>query len=132
MSLTLVLGRSVAVNAAGRSIEACSQVDPDTMFPDETLPNDADEVQIAKAVCGGCGLRDLCGEAAIARREAWGVWGGMTVKEREALRRRRNRAVQRNREAAEARRIAAIAAAAAEETRAAEWAEQMQLFEVSA
>lgn len=37
------------------------------------LPED---IARAKAVCGGCSVRSDCRDAAIAREEPWGVWGG--------------------------------------------------------
>lgn len=30
----------------------------------------------AKAICNLCGIREACLEAALERREPWGVWGG--------------------------------------------------------
>ena len=35
-----------------------------------------DDIARAKAFCGGCVVREACLEAAIERREPWGVWGG--------------------------------------------------------
>jgi hypothetical protein len=45
----------------------------------------------AKAVCHSCPVEDICLEYALAQREDYGVWGGMSEKERKALRRRRFR-----------------------------------------
>ena len=38
----------------------------------------------AKAVCDGCPVRSECLDYAIANREPFGVWGGMTTRERVA------------------------------------------------
>jgi WhiB family redox-sensing transcriptional regulator len=35
-----------------------------------------DDIARAKAFCAGCAVRDDCLQAAVARREPWGVWGG--------------------------------------------------------
>ena len=35
-----------------------------------------DDIAAAKAFCGACPVRDACLDAALARREPWGVWGG--------------------------------------------------------
>jgi WhiB family transcriptional regulator, redox-sensing transcriptional regulator len=34
------------------------------------------DVEIAKALCQDCPVRDLCLSGALERREPWGVWGG--------------------------------------------------------
>ncbi len=35
-----------------------------------------DDIAAAKAFCAGCPVRDNCLDAALTRREPWGVWGG--------------------------------------------------------
>lgn len=35
-----------------------------------------DDIDRARAFCGGCVVRSECFEGAVARREPWGVWGG--------------------------------------------------------
>jgi WhiB family redox-sensing transcriptional regulator len=42
-----------------------------------------------KAVCGGCPVTAECLAEALDNRIEWGVWGGMTERERRALLRRR-------------------------------------------
>ncbi|MFI2608338.1 WhiB family transcriptional regulator [Kitasatospora sp. NPDC018619] len=41
--------------------------------------------EAAKAVCAGCELRVECRRHALAAREPYGVWGGLTEDERRAL-----------------------------------------------
>lgn len=36
----------------------------------------------AKAVCAGCGVIDACRRFALTANEPFGVWGGMTARER--------------------------------------------------
>ncbi len=35
-----------------------------------------DDIAAAKVFCAGCPVRDNCLDAALTRREPWGVWGG--------------------------------------------------------
>ncbi|MFJ3229771.1 WhiB family transcriptional regulator [Streptomyces sp. NPDC086787] len=56
--------------------------DPDAYFTDGLRPGQA------RVLCTGCGYVELCGAYALERPELWGVWGGTTRREREALRRR--------------------------------------------
>lgn len=60
---------------------ACAVADVD-MYPDA---NDAVGIARATAVCAGCDLRRECADGALARREQWGVWGGLTEADRRAL-----------------------------------------------
>ncbi|MFJ6381160.1 WhiB family transcriptional regulator [Kitasatospora sp. NPDC092039] len=41
--------------------------------------------EAAKAVCAGCDVRVECRRHALAAREPYGVWGGLTADERRAL-----------------------------------------------
>ncbi|HPU13396.1 MAG TPA: WhiB family transcriptional regulator [Aeromicrobium sp.] len=43
----------------------------------------------AKQMCNGCPVRAECLAEALDNRIEWGVWGGMTERERRALLRRR-------------------------------------------
>ncbi|MCL2542131.1 MAG: WhiB family transcriptional regulator [Nocardioidaceae bacterium] len=43
----------------------------------------------AKSVCSGCAVRTECLAEALDNQIEWGVWGGMTERERRALLRRR-------------------------------------------
>lgn len=43
----------------------------------------------AKMICGACNVRNQCLAEALDNRIEWGVWGGMTERERRALLRRR-------------------------------------------
>lgn len=67
--------------------EACASEDPEVMFPDNESKH-SPEVRAARAVCRRCPVREACLEKAIETRQPFGVWGGLTTREREALRRR--------------------------------------------
>ncbi|MGW3930372.1 WhiB family transcriptional regulator [Streptomyces microflavus] len=62
---------------------ACRNADPEELFADSTRQNRA------KAVCTGCPVRIECLVEALDNRVEFGVWGGMTERERRALLRRR-------------------------------------------
>lgn len=63
---------------------ACSGADPDLFFPER-----GDPTAEAKAVCRACPVRQQCLDHALANREKFGVWGGMSERERRRLRRGR-------------------------------------------
>ena len=62
---------------------ACRGADPDTLFVQGAAQNRA------KAICMGCVVRTECLADALDNRVEFGVWGGMTERERRALLRRR-------------------------------------------
>ncbi|MPY60960.1 WhiB family transcriptional regulator [Streptomyces spongiae] len=62
---------------------ACRTTDPDELFVQGAAQNRA------KAVCRGCPVRTECLADALDYRVEFGVWGGMTERERRALLRRR-------------------------------------------
>lgn len=63
---------------------ACRGLDPGIFFPD--FGNSPEE---AKAVCRSCVVREPCLEYALEARERFGVWGGLTEKERRSILRER-------------------------------------------
>lgn len=62
---------------------ACRAVDPDALFVQGAAQNRA------KLLCMGCPVRTECLADALDNRVEFGVWGGMTERERRALLRRR-------------------------------------------
>lgn len=62
---------------------ACRTGDPDELFVTGAAQNRA------KLVCLGCPVRTECLGDALDNRVEFGVWGGMTERERRALLRRR-------------------------------------------
>lgn len=62
---------------------ACRTCDPDDLFVQGAAQNRA------KAICVGCSVRTECLADALDNRVEFGVWGGMTERERRALLRRR-------------------------------------------
>lgn len=62
----------------------CKATDPDELFVQGAAQNRA------KAVCMGCPVRTECLADALDNRVEFGVWGGMTERERRALLKRRS------------------------------------------
>lgn len=66
----------------------CVGVDPDLFFPEKGEP-----AGDAKAVCATCVVRAECLAFALEHNERFGIWGGLSVKERRVIRRARRRGV---------------------------------------
>jgi WhiB family redox-sensing transcriptional regulator len=62
---------------------ACRTTDPDELFVQGAAQNRA------KVICRACPIRTECLADALDNRIEFGVWGGMTERERRALLRRR-------------------------------------------
>lgn len=60
----------------------CAQVDPDAFFPEK-----GGSTREAKRICRGCTVRDACLEFALEHDERFGIWGGLSERERRRLRR---------------------------------------------
>ncbi|HEX5561927.1 MAG TPA: WhiB family transcriptional regulator [Nocardioidaceae bacterium] len=61
----------------------CNQAQPDELFVRGAAQNRA------KQLCASCPVRTECLAEALDNQIEWGVWGGMTERERRALLRRR-------------------------------------------
>lgn len=66
---------------------ACRGADPETFFsPDaERGPRRRAREAAAKALCAVCPVVQQCLEHALQVREPYGVWGGLTINERDNL-----------------------------------------------
>ncbi|GGV04135.1 WhiB family transcriptional regulator [Streptomyces spectabilis] len=62
----------------------CAQTGPDFFFPDP-----GSSVREAKRICRLCDMRSACLAYALDNDERFGVWGGLSEKERQSLRRER-------------------------------------------
>jgi hypothetical protein len=58
----------------------CAQTDPEIFFPDK-----GESPSPAKRVCAGCEVRAQCLQDALDNHERFGVWGGLSERERRAL-----------------------------------------------
>lgn len=62
----------------------CLGIDPDLFFPERGA-----STREAKEICRGCGVREECLEFALQNGEKFGIWGGLSERERRRLRRGR-------------------------------------------
>lgn len=62
---------------------ACRGVDPEVFFPISD-----DDAWRAKDICGVCSVRSECLAWSLEKRERYGVWGGVTERERADMFRR--------------------------------------------
>jgi WhiB family redox-sensing transcriptional regulator len=60
----------------------CAQTDPEAFFPEK-----GGSTREAKRICLGCEVRDKCLEYALAHDERFGIWGGLSERERRRLKR---------------------------------------------
>ncbi len=65
----------------------CSEVDPETFFPEKGASQQA---KAAKMVCELCEVRIECLEYALKNDEAYGIWGGLSPRQRRSLKTRRS------------------------------------------
>ena len=61
----------------------CAQTDPEAFFPEK-----GGSTREAKRVCSRCDVRAECLEYALGHDERFGIWGGLSERERRRLKRR--------------------------------------------
>ena len=81
------IGRHDLIPAPWTVDAACADADPSVFFVDHGRP--ATE---AKQMCAGCPVRAECLDFALESHERFGIWGGLTDKERRVEARRRRQA----------------------------------------
>jgi WhiB family redox-sensing transcriptional regulator len=59
---------------------ACFDADPDMFFP-----HDGQNIRDARAICSRCPVQEQCLEYALRNSIEFGVWGGLSVRERERM-----------------------------------------------
>lgn len=88
--LTVAAGDALldALQALGSGADdlPCRVEDADLWFAETPA-----ELDRAKALCEFCPVRQLCLDAALARREPWGVWGGAIFEHGAVIARKRPR-----------------------------------------
>ena len=85
---TLMDGRPVVADLLGNAPEwqeraLCSQTDPEAFFPEK-----GGSTREAKRICSRCEVRGDCLEYALGHDERFGIWGGLSERERRKLKRR--------------------------------------------
>lgn len=73
---------SEVVSGTWREAAACRGSSTEVFYPETDR-----EAAVAKAICAGCVVRAECLEIALRNRERYGVWGGLTERERSRARR---------------------------------------------
>ena len=61
----------------------CAQTDPEAFFPEK-----GGSTREAKRICSGCEVRAECLTYALAHDERFGIWGGLSERERRRVKRR--------------------------------------------
>lgn len=74
---------------------ACKGEDPNIFFPDGY---DRDQYALARSICAECPATKGCLQYALDNRVREGMWGGLSPRERKALKAQRNRATRLARE----------------------------------
>ena len=67
----------------------CAQTDPEAFFPEK-----GGSTREAKRVCLSCDVRGDCLEYALHHDERFGIWGGLSERERRRIRRQRAQAAR--------------------------------------
>jgi WhiB family redox-sensing transcriptional regulator len=65
----------------------CAQTDPEAFYPEK-----GGSTREAKRVCLGCPVRNDCLQWALDRQERFGIWGGLSERERRQVARNQGRA----------------------------------------
>ena len=81
--LSLLLGGSGDGDLAWQDQALCAQTDPEAFFPEK-----GGSTREAKKVCSSCDVRSECLEYALANDERFGIWGGLSERERRRLKKR--------------------------------------------
>lgn len=61
----------------------CQETDPDLFFPE--TGGDNFQFRTAKKFCSRCPVKAECLNLALVNNEQFGIWGGLTTKERKKL-----------------------------------------------
>lgn len=84
VDITAAKSSRTAEPGTWQELANCLGVDPDLFFPERGA-----STREAKEVCRGCVVREDCLEYALSNGEKFGIWGGMSERERRRIRRAR-------------------------------------------
>jgi WhiB family transcriptional regulator, redox-sensing transcriptional regulator len=83
--MTELSGQPSAEEAYGelgwREAALCAQTDPDSFYPER----DTGSARDAKRICRACEVRAECLAYALAHDERYGIWGGLSERQRRRL-----------------------------------------------
>lgn len=80
-TIQLATGESLELSWQEKAL--CAETDPEAFFPEK-----GGSTREAKRVCNACDVRAECLEYALAHDERFGIWGGLSERERRRLKRR--------------------------------------------
>jgi WhiB family redox-sensing transcriptional regulator len=83
LSMAEALGQADDEEQGWQERALCAQTDPEAFFPEK-----GGSTREAKRICSGCEVRAECLEYALAHDERFGIWGGLSERERRRLKRR--------------------------------------------
>lgn len=83
VSELVLLGTTGEEELSWQERSLCAQTDPEAFFPEK-----GGSTREAKRVCTGCEVRAECLAYALANDERFGIWGGLSERERRRLKRR--------------------------------------------
>lgn len=95
MSISVLEAPAAHTGAVAEDQLPCRSNDPELFFAESPA-----DVEVAKALCGGCPVREQCLAGAKERREPWGVWGGELFLQGVVIPRKRPRGRPRKNEVA--------------------------------
>jgi WhiB family redox-sensing transcriptional regulator len=76
------IGADETAEPAWQDRALCAQTDPEAFFPEK-----GGSTREAKLVCRSCEVRTECLEYALEHDERFGIWGGLSERERRRLKR---------------------------------------------
>lgn len=80
--LQITLTAEEAAGLTWQDQALCAQTDPESFFPEK-----GGSTRAAKRVCRACDVSAECLEYALAHDERFGIWGGLSERERRPLKR---------------------------------------------
>jgi WhiB family redox-sensing transcriptional regulator len=88
--LEKLMGEVFEADLSWQDLANCRGGNADLFFPERGA-----STRTAKSICNACAVREDCLEFAIANGEKFGIWGGLSERERRKIRRERQIAAQR-------------------------------------
>lgn len=76
-----VISQETADGTAWQELARCAETDPESYFPEK-----GGSTRQAKKTCRSCEVRIDCLAYALAHDERFGIWGGLSERERRKLR----------------------------------------------
>ncbi|WP_324615158.1 WhiB family transcriptional regulator [Nesterenkonia sedimenti] len=80
---TLIPAEQIEGELAWQVDALCAQTDPEAFFPEK-----GGSTRDAKKVCAACTVKQECLDYALANDERFGIWGGLSERERRKLKKR--------------------------------------------